>query len=123
MALIKDDLGRYLLIQQKSKDWGELTDAWYPPAGHVEEGEGVEECLKRELKEELNLEIKLIKEISVWPQDVPGEMAYWWLCEVFGGEINFNDNSIADCKYFSVEEIKKLKKWPAETKFFEKYLY
>ena len=123
VALIKDGSGRYLLIQQKAKNWGDLTDAWYPPGGHVEENESIEECLKRELMEELNLQIRPMREVTVWPQDVQGEVAHWWECELIGGEVKFNDNTIADAKYFSIEEIKHLKKWPAETKFFEKFLY
>lgn len=122
IALIKDKKGRYLLIQQKSKDFGNLTNAWYPPAGHKEKNESVQSCLVRELKEELNLTIKPIKRICLWPQDIEGETGDWWECQIVNGKIEPNKNEIKSSNYFYPEEMKSLKLWPATRKFFEKYV-
>lgn len=123
IAIIKDDKGRFLLIQQKSKDWGNLTDAWYPPAGHVENYETSEKCLIRELKEELNLDIQPVKRISFWKQDIKGEIGDWWECRATKGKVKFSDKTIKSFKYFFPEEMKKLKLWPASRSFFEKYFF
>ena len=48
----KEDL--YLL----SHEWNDKVDFWKFPGGGVEENEGIEQALKRELMEELNTEIK-----------------------------------------------------------------
>jgi 8-oxo-dGTP diphosphatase len=123
VALIKNDKGEVLLIQQKAKDFGKYTDAWYPPAGHVKNTETVKEALVRELKEELNLEIIPIRLISVLPQDIKDEVAQWWECKIVSGDIAFNDGAIADYQYFAPDEIKDLKLWPATEKFFKKYIW
>jgi 8-oxo-dGTP diphosphatase len=123
VCLVKDDKGRYLFIKPSNyKDFGEFQDAWYPPTGHVKNGESVEECLVRELKEELNLDIKPVKLLSEWEQDIKGETAYWWDCKIIGGEIKPN-YEISEYKWFTAEEIKRLKVWPATEKFFKKFIW
>jgi 8-oxo-dGTP diphosphatase len=123
VALIKDSGGKYLFIKPSDyKDFGEHQDAWYPPTGHVKENESIEQCLVRELKEELNLDIKPIRLVSEWEQDVPGEKAFWWECQIIGGEIT-KSHEIKEYKHFSPEEIKNLKLWPATKKFFENFIW
>jgi 8-oxo-dGTP diphosphatase len=53
--LIKDK--RILIAQRKHS--GKLPGKWEFPGGKIEEGESPEECLKRELKEELNIDISV----------------------------------------------------------------
>ncbi len=121
VCLIQNPDGKFLMTRPSElKHFGEYQDAWYPPTGHVKEGETITDALIREANEELGLIIKPIKLISEWQQDIPGEIAYWWNCDVVSGEIKMNEE-IAEYKYFSPEEIKKLKLWPAEKKFFDKY--
>lgn len=123
VALIKNEEGKFLFIKPSNyKDFGEYQEAWYPPTGHVKEEESIEECLIREVKEELNLDIKPIKLIREWEQDVPGEHAFWWECEIVGGDI-VKSHEILDYGYFSDEEIKELKLWPATARFFKKFIW
>jgi 8-oxo-dGTP diphosphatase len=123
VCLIQNEKGEYLLIRPTNyKNFGEYQDAWYPPTGHIKEGETVEQAFVRELKEELNLDIKPVELFSEWEQDIPGEWAYWWKCKIVGGTIKKSEE-ILDYKYFSPEEIKKLKLWPATRKFFEKFIW
>ena len=37
---------------------------WEFPGGKIEEGENVIECIKREIKEEINIEIEVVKQLS-----------------------------------------------------------
>jgi len=123
VCLIQNDKEEYLFIRPTNyKNFGEYQDAWYPPTGHIKEGETVEQTLIRELKEELNLNIEPVKLFSEWEQDVPGEWAYWWKCKIIGGEIK-KSSEILDYKYFSPEEVKKLKLYPATIKFFTKFIW
>ena len=55
--IVKD--GKTLLLKQRSDDSEHQPDKWGPPGGHGEENEGLEETLRREVKEETNLDIKV----------------------------------------------------------------
>jgi nucleoside triphosphatase len=55
-ALILNSSGQILLA--KSNKW---KNRFTPPGGHIELGETVEEALKREIKEEVDLEIEPIR--------------------------------------------------------------
>jgi len=50
-AIVFDKVGRVLL------HWRKIGDAWAPPSGSVEAGERVQSALRREMREETNLEI------------------------------------------------------------------
>ena len=53
--LMKDN--RILIAQRKHSD--KLPGKWEFPGGKIEDNETPEECLKRELKEELNIDISI----------------------------------------------------------------
>ncbi len=54
-GLIHDGLGRVLLLRHVlAKGWG---DAWLTPGGRLEEGETVLDGLRREVREEVGLEV------------------------------------------------------------------
>ena len=124
VGLVKNGEGKYLLIKPdpKYKDFGDMRDAWYPPSGHVKENETLKEALTREIEEELGVGILEANIISDWPQDVPGETGFWWNVAIKDTKIKTN-KEILEWKYFSKEEIKDLKLWPAERKFFEKFIW
>lgn len=50
-------------IQKRSKDSNSYPNTWELPGGKVEKGEDHAECIKRELKEELNLELESVYDL------------------------------------------------------------
>lgn len=123
VGLIRNEEQKLLLIRPSDKkNFGRFQNAWYPPGGHVQEGETEKAAIVREIKEELNLDTKPRKLISEWEQDVPGETGYWWEMRVVGGQIKLSDE-IAEYGWFSPDEIRTMKLWPAERKFFKKFLW
>lgn len=123
ICLIRDANGRFLMQRPSNiKNFGEFQDAWYPPTGHVKMGESVEDTLIREAKEELDIDIKPIRLISKWHQDIQGETGYWWECELIKGTPKKNEE-IEEFKYFSPEELKNIKLWPAEKDFFKEFFW
>ena len=53
-AILKNN-GRLLIAQGKAT--GKLPNKWEFPGGKVESGETPEDCLKREIKEEFNIDV------------------------------------------------------------------
>ena len=83
--LIKNN--RILIAKRKHSD--KLSGKWEFPGGKIEEGETPEECLKRELKEELNIDISIkdffIESIYSYPDFKIRLIAYfviWDTCKL-----------------------------------------
>ena len=60
-AVIEDDKGRILLVKHKPERGGFWQGKWICPGGELELGEKISEGIKREVKEETNLDIALKK--------------------------------------------------------------
>lgn len=52
-----------ILVAQRSERM-KLPLKWEFPGGKLEEGENEEECVKREIKEEINIEIEVVKKLT-----------------------------------------------------------
>lgn len=92
--IMQDD--RVLLCQRKE---GALSGKWEFPGGKLEKGETPEECLVREVKEELDIEIK-VKEIykAVHAHYEHGDfLLIGYLAELVSGKIRLQVH--ADCAW------------------------
>ena len=63
-ALIEDRKGRILLVRHKPERGGFWQGKWICPGGELELGEEIGSGIKREIKEETNLEIDLVKPLT-----------------------------------------------------------
>ena len=59
-AVIEDESGRILLVKHVPERGGFWQGKWICPGGKLEFGETIEEGIKREVREETQLEIELI---------------------------------------------------------------
>jgi 8-oxo-dGTP diphosphatase len=59
-----------ILVVQRSENM-KLPLKWEFPGGKIENGESEKECIKREIKEELNIEIELISRLTPSKFDYP----------------------------------------------------
>ena len=113
--VINDEV-KFLLVKSNTHK-GKYQDCWYPPGGHIEQGETEVQALARELKEELNLGTKPIRKLYEGVNDL-GESISWWLTEIYG-DLKLDSNEIKDAGFFSKQEVLHLPLWPATRKFFE----
>lgn len=75
---------RSLFITQRG--YGEFKDKWEFPGGKIKDGETPEAALKREIKEELNAEINILKLIKTVTYQYPTFhlTMHCYLCELVG---------------------------------------
>ena len=106
-ALIEEHPGKLTLVQQGP----EKGSGWGPPAGHVELGEGLEDAIRREIREETGYEVELTGVEGIYQLSSPERirLAVVFTAKVIarrprveGGEVIQNITS------FSVAEVKRL---------------
>jgi len=108
-AIIKNNKGdRVLIVKRKG---GLHSGKWAFPGGIVEKGETKEQALKREINEEVGLQIKkILRKIAEY--NYPGEdnspsFGESYLVEVFNEKIKIN-SEISDFKWITLEELENL---------------
>jgi len=122
--IVKKGIPESYLLVSSNKNFGEYTGYYYPPAGHVEDGESEVDALKREIKEELDIDLLKAKKITdEIESDVKNQKTIWYLCEVNNYDFTFDEEELKDARFFTEEEMKELNLWPATKTFFEKYIF
>lgn len=74
-------------------------------AGFVEPGENLEECVKREIKEEAGINVKNIKYFGSQPWPFPDSLMLGFTAEYESGELVLDKTELSDAKWFSVKEL------------------
>lgn len=88
VAVVRD--GQILLAHNKN-----FRTGWYSViAGFVEPGETFEDCVTREVAEEVGLEVKNIKYFGSQPWPFPDSLMVGFLAEYAGGEITVDGDEI-----------------------------
>ncbi len=72
-------------------------------AGFVEPGETLEECVRREVREEVGIALKDIRYFGSQPWPFPDSLMIGFTAEYAGGEIHIDNSEIADAGWFSPE--------------------
>lgn len=110
--ILENDKGEFLLALRDDKSWIPFPNHWDLIGGHVEEGETPEEALVREVKEELDIDIKeytFYKKYECLTGDAYENTKY-----IFTGKINIPIEEVTLLEgqrpqYFSKEEIPNVK--------------
>jgi len=110
-AIIKDE-NRLLIAKRHSKD--PLGGKWEFPGGKIEPGETPKECLVREIKEELGVEVKIgpFYDDNVYSsQDHDIHLLFYW-AEVITGKVIPVVHD--DLKWTTIEELANFDFAPAD---------
>lgn len=102
-AIILDKQNKILLIHRNTKD----LKQWELPGGKIETGELPKQAVIRELKEELNIDVKIVKYMNFKEFEDDGVILkyHWYLCEIETGVPELVELKFNDMKYFSKKEL------------------
>lgn len=106
VAILRNE-DRFLLV--KRSDYKEVAAGyWCPVSGRVEQNETQSEALAREVKEEVGLEVKAIRQLCSIPTHDQQFKLHFWTTEIIAGEASITSNEATDLKWLTVAEMKKL---------------
>ena len=99
MAVIKD---RQILLAQSQRFHAKFYSVL---AGFVEPGETLEECVKREVREEVGIAVKNIRYFGSQPWPFPDSLMIAFTAEYAGGEIEIDNSEILYAGWFTADSL------------------
>lgn len=112
-AVIVDDGGRVLATQ---RGYGEMKDGWEFPGGKIEDGETPQAALRREISEELAVEIAVGEQLGTVEWDYPKFhlTMHCFMCHVKHGELTLLEHEQA--RWLSRDQLRSVDWLPADVK-------
>lgn len=77
-------------------------------AGFVEPGESLEDCVRREVKEEVGVDVDDVRYFSSQPWPFPNSLMIGFRARYAGGELNLQESEIVDARWFRVEDMPEM---------------
>jgi len=74
-------------------------------AGFVEPGESFEECIVREVKEEVGIDVKNIRYFASQPWPFPDSLMTAFTAEYAGGEIHVDGMEVTEARWFTADKL------------------
>lgn len=107
--------GTILLIKRGVH--GVFFGYWGIPGGGQEKGETLTETVKREVVEEIDLKVDIVRKLGEVIGSVSGTPQHIYFCKYVLGDINPNVPEVTDVKWVAYEKISELKIVPYLKKF------
>ncbi len=98
-----------VLIAQRKQETELEPSKWEFPGGKVEHGESPEDCIKREIREELNLEISVqsLYHLTSHVYETPAARIHvvllFYLCRLDAGDLRLLD--VQDAKWVAISDL------------------
>jgi len=126
-AVVEDEKGKVLLVKHAPGRGGFWQGKWVCPGGRLELGEGIEEGVKREVKEETGLEVELLRPLVPLERIVNGNgrvelhVIYLdFLARPLGGKVK-PGGDMRECLWVEKRDFPQL--WPQVHEDTKKLLY
>ncbi len=107
-------------ILATQRGYGEYKDGWEIPGGKLEQGETPEQCIEREIREELAIDVKAEKILGVVEYDYPDFhlTMHCILCSIVSGEVKLLEHEAA--RWLSRETLRSVDWLPADRLILDK---
>jgi NAD+ diphosphatase len=102
VAVVRDD--RLLLGTSKRF----RADFWSVLAGFVEAGETLEECVVREVREEVGILVNNVRYFGSQPWPFPDSLMIGFTAEYAGGEITVDQTELTDANWFTADALPRI---------------
>ena len=102
------------------RGYGEFKDGWEFPGGKIELGESSEEALVREIREELDVDIKVGRLLETVEYNYPRFhlTMHCFICELLSEEIILKEHE--DAKWLAEDELDSVDWLPADVSLIDK---
>ena len=102
------------------RGYGEFKDGWEFPGGKIEPGESAQEALVREIREELDVDIRVGKLLETVEYDYPEFhlTMHCFICELLSEDIVLKEHE--DARWLKKEELDSVPWLPADITIIEK---
>ena len=107
-------------ILATQRGYGDYKDSWEIPGGKLEPGETPEQCIEREIREELAIDVKAEKILGVVDYDYPDFhlTMHCILCSIVSGEVKLLEHEAA--RWLSRETLRSVDWLPADRLILDK---
>ena len=108
-ALIVNDKNETLLLKRTAKTRNR-AGFWAKPGGGLEFGDKIEDTVRREIKEEVGVDIEIIKFLGFTENIIKEENQHWipfnYLAKIIGGEVqNLEPEKHEELKWFKLDNL------------------
>ena len=107
VAVTKNDM---ILLARARRFRGDLYSVL---AGFVEGGENLENCVKREIREEVGIEVKNIKYFGSQPWPFPNSLMVAFTAEYSKGEICIDQEELLDAGWYKTDKLPLIPEKPS----------
>ena len=99
-AAIFNDAGEILCVQRNYQPYG-----WTVPGGRLEDGEGPEDAVIREVLEETGYQVSVERLVGIYAAPFKSDLVISFVCRIEGRVPWEPDGEIAAAKFFSVDAL------------------
>ncbi len=93
----------------KRSDYTEAASGyWCPVSGHVENSETQEDALKREVMEEVGLEVVAVEKVREIPSADDKFILRFWSTEIIAGEAGVCSHEVTEIMWVTLKQMKQL---------------